>query len=411
MAALLTLATLPARAASVDPNPLSGAEQITQARRQLDALNLKVDIAVEEYNLGTIALAKAEKQAQLAQARVARSRQQLAALQQEFGAVASAAYRGGAAGDFVSLVTTSSPQTFLDKASALDHISRSKREQIQALRAANRELRAQSAARDQAVGEQRKIAARLAMTKASIDKDVAEQEKLLKTLEADEAKRVAAARAAERRRLAALAAARAEKARLARIEAARRARVLAAAQARLEREGRLRQAARLAQVRAVQAADEQRAAAAAAADAAAAQSAADQPAPAPTADPAPSPAPANDSGGSRGAIAVRSAYEQLGKPYVWAADGPDTFDCSGLTMFVWAKAGVSLPHSSRAQFNEGTHVGRGDLRPGDLVFFGSPIHHVGIYIGGDSYIAAPQTGQVVSVRSMARNDYTGAVRL
>lgn len=108
---------------------------------------------------------------------------------------------------------------------------------------------------------------------------------------------------------------------------------------------------------------------------------------------------------------MRSAYQQLGKRYVWAADGPDTFDCSGLTMFVWAKAGVSLSHSSRAQFNEGRRVSKSELRPGDLVFYGSPIHHVGIFIGGDQYIAAPQTGDVVRIKNINRRDWTGAVRL
>ncbi|MEP7055886.1 MAG: hypothetical protein ABI912_11625, partial [Actinomycetota bacterium] len=233
---------MPSQAASADPKPLSGAEQIAQARRELNALNIKVDIAVEEYDLGRIALTKSEKLAQLAQGRVARSKQRLAALQEAFGAVAAAAYRGGAAGDFASLVTTSSPQTFLDKASALDRISRSKQEQIETLRAANRELRAASAASAVTVAEQRKIAAKLAKTKASIDKDVAAQEVLLKKLETDEARRIAAERAAERRRQAALAAARAEKARLAKIEAARRARVAAEEAARLIRAGRERQA-------------------------------------------------------------------------------------------------------------------------------------------------------------------------
>jgi peptidoglycan DL-endopeptidase CwlO len=113
----------------------------------------------------------------------------------------------------------------------------------------------------------------------------------------------------------------------------------------------------------------------------------------------------------RAAIAVREAYRQLGKPYRWGAAGPDRFDCSGLTMWVWGKAGVSLPHSSRAQFRHGVHVSKSQLRPGDLVFYGSPIHHVGIYVGGGRYIAAPRTGDVVGFRNVNRGDYAGAVRL
>ena len=413
--AALSLAVLPTLTATAQVQPLTGAAQIAQARRQLDALNTKVDIAVEEYDVGAIALAKAQQQAQVAQARVDRSRQQLAALQADFGSVAAAAYRSGGAGDFLTLVTTSSPQTFLDKASALDHISRNKREQIQLLRAASRELRAESAARAQAARAQQDIAARLAKMKASIEADVAAQKTLLKKLEVDEARRIAAARAAERRRQAALAAARAEQARLAKIEADRQAKLAAKQQALLEQQGRERQAARVGQLRvrrALEQAQAQRDADAADAAKATADAAINSPDPPPTPDPAPSaPPPTDGGGGSRGALVVRAAYAELGKPYVWAADGPDTFDCSGLTMFVWAKAGVSLPHSSRAQFGEGTRVSQGELRPGDLVFFGSPIHHVGIFVGGGSYIAAPQTGDVVSVRSMGRSDYVGAVRL
>ncbi len=73
---------------------------------------------------------------------------------------------------------------------------------------------------------------------------------------------------------------------------------------------------------------------------------------------------------------------RLGAPYVWAAAGPSSFDCSGLTMWCYRQIGISLPHSSRAQINVGQRVSRANLQPGDLVFFGSPIHHVGMYVGG-----------------------------
>jgi cell wall-associated NlpC family hydrolase len=109
------------------------------------------------------------------------------------------------------------------------------------------------------------------------------------------------------------------------------------------------------------------------------------------------------------AAAVRFAYAQLGKPYQWGAAGPSSYDCSGLTMASWAAAGVSLPHSSSAQYGSGPHVDRGNLQPGDLVFFGSPIHHVGIYIGGGRMIHAPHTGTVVQIAPL-EGDYAGAVR-
>lgn len=107
-------------------------------------------------------------------------------------------------------------------------------------------------------------------------------------------------------------------------------------------------------------------------------------------------------------VAIAKRY--LGAPYVWGADGPNTFDCSGFTMFVYRQVGVSLPHSSRAQISSGERVSRSDLQPGDLVFFGSPIHHVGMYVGGGMYIHAPHTGDVVKISPLSRGDYAGACR-
>ncbi len=108
---------------------------------------------------------------------------------------------------------------------------------------------------------------------------------------------------------------------------------------------------------------------------------------------------------------VNIAKRYLGAPYQWAASGPDRFDCSGFTMFVYRQVGVSLPHSSRAQFGVGQKVSRADLQPGDLVFFGSPIRHVGIYVGGGQYIHSPRTGDVVKISSLAgRRDFVGGSR-
>jgi peptidoglycan DL-endopeptidase CwlO len=108
---------------------------------------------------------------------------------------------------------------------------------------------------------------------------------------------------------------------------------------------------------------------------------------------------------------VQIAMAQLGKSYEWGASGPDTFDCSGLTMYCYSKVGISLSHSSAAQISEGQRVGRSELQPGDLVFFGDPIHHVGIYIGGGQFIHAPNTGDVVKISSLdARGDFAGGCR-
>ena len=101
--------------------------------------------------------------------------------------------------------------------------------------------------------------------------------------------------------------------------------------------------------------------------------------------------------------------QYLGVPYVWAASSPSGFDCSGLVMYVYAKVGVSLPHSSRMQYDYGTHVSRDQLQPGDLVFFYNPIHHVGIYIGNGQMINA--TGSEVQITNVFRDSYYGATRI
>ncbi|MGQ0679106.1 MAG: NlpC/P60 family protein [Actinomycetota bacterium] len=107
---------------------------------------------------------------------------------------------------------------------------------------------------------------------------------------------------------------------------------------------------------------------------------------------------------------LSAAYSQIGKPYSWGAGGPGSFDCSGFTSFAWRAAGVSLPHSSRAQYAATRRVGRADLQPGDLVFFGSPIHHVGIYVGNNNMIDSSTYGKPVGVRSLNRRGYVGAGR-
>jgi cell wall-associated NlpC family hydrolase len=96
---------------------------------------------------------------------------------------------------------------------------------------------------------------------------------------------------------------------------------------------------------------------------------------------------------------VRFAYAALGKPYVWAADGPGGYDCSGLTLAAWRTVGVSLPHNAAMQWNALPHIGRGALRPGDLVFY-SGLGHVGIYVGGGKIIHAPTFGDVVKIASV-----------
>jgi cell wall-associated NlpC family hydrolase len=99
----------------------------------------------------------------------------------------------------------------------------------------------------------------------------------------------------------------------------------------------------------------------------------------------------NDAGGK----AAAEACSLIGKPYIWAAAGPEGYDCSGLTMVAWASTGVSLRHYTKWQWEDGKVVSRADLKPGDLVFYYGDLHHMGIYVGDGTIVHAPHTGDYV----------------
>jgi peptidoglycan DL-endopeptidase CwlO len=104
--------------------------------------------------------------------------------------------------------------------------------------------------------------------------------------------------------------------------------------------------------------------------------------------------------GAGASEAVAAAKSRLGDWYVWGGAGPNVFDCSGLVMWAWAHAGVSLPHFSGAQYADTTHIPMSDLQPGDLVFFANPGEHVAMYVGGGMIIEAPHTGAQVHIVPM-----------
>jgi cell wall-associated NlpC family hydrolase len=116
-------------------------------------------------------------------------------------------------------------------------------------------------------------------------------------------------------------------------------------------------------------------------------------------------------GNGKAAQAARWALTQQLKPYVWGAAGPSSYDCSGLVMAAYRRVGISLPHYTGDQWTAGRHISREELRPGDLVFFYSDLHHVGIYLGGGMMVHAPRTGDVVRIASINGRPYAGAVRI
>jgi peptidoglycan DL-endopeptidase CwlO len=116
-------------------------------------------------------------------------------------------------------------------------------------------------------------------------------------------------------------------------------------------------------------------------------------------------------GDSLGAQAVRWALSRVGDPYVWGAAGPNAFDCSGLVMWAYAHVGISLDHFTGDQWNEGEHVARSQLQPGDIVFFFADISHEGMYVGNGLMVDAPTQGVPVHVEPVFWNAYVGAVHI
>ena len=343
--------------------------QIRDEQARLDALNNQAEAAAERYNAGRIDLVKAQSAAAVADQRVVREQAALDVLKTQVGAFAAQVYRTGGTDKIVLLVTTSSPQTYLDRSSALERIS-VRQSSVMARLATARHRR------EQASVEAKSVA------------DVAAQ--TLKSLEKDKAAVLHAADQA----LSILHDLRVKQAQL--VRAAKDAAARRAAQGRAD--------ALAAQARA---------------SAAAAAAFAQAPTAAPSAPVAPAPistpvARTKQYAGGAAQIAVQVAMDQLGKPYVWGAAGPDSFDCSGLTMFAYAHAGISLSHYTGAQFNEGQHVPQSDLRPGDLVFFGTSLGHMGMYIGNGNFIHAPHSGDVVKISPLSdyyQSEYAGAVRV
>jgi len=110
------------------------------------------------------------------------------------------------------------------------------------------------------------------------------------------------------------------------------------------------------------------------------------------------PPPITASGAVRAVL--QYAYSKVGDPYLFGGSGPSAFDCSGLTMMAWQQAGVSLPHSSSAQYSATARISSSQLQPGDLIFYYSPISHVAIYVGGGMQIAATHTGDFVRLQAI-----------
>jgi peptidoglycan DL-endopeptidase CwlO len=344
------LAALTAAVVSVLPAARAHAEpSAADVQKQIDSAWQKLEPVIEQYNKVRSELAANQKRSADLSRKIeplGRTADLTRARVQE---IAARYYKVGSISTLNALLSSGSPTTFADQLAMLDRVAHSEQLQVTSLLAQQTRYDAERKQIDALIATQERQQADLAAKKTTIDAEIKRLEALHKQIAAAEA--AAAAKAAA-------------EAAAARAAAAAQAAATAASTSPIKSTSSLFIGGQCPAV------------------------------------------PITGDGG----VAAKTACRQIGKPYGWGADGPDTFDCSGLTQYAWSSAGVSLTHYTGAQWNEGTPVSRANLRTGDLVFFYSDVHHVGIYVGNGLIVHAPHTGDVVRMAVLANMPYAGARR-
>ena len=337
---------------ALTPLPASAEPQpatATEAASLIAARAHDLEVLTERFNAAGEELKATQEKAARAAADLTAAVAALAQAREHVRAVAYGAYTGGRLGPFEAMLTSDSPDELLDRVGTLQTIAAHNNDALGNADRANHDADRAKATAEQAAADAQAQVERLAAQKEDLDNQIAAYRADYERLNAEEQR---ASRAAAERQ-------------------------------------------------------------AAADQAAADQAAASEPGASSgqSADPAPAAAPATG-GSSAAQTAVDTAMAQLGDPYVWAAAGPDAFDCSGLVQYAYAAAGIQLPHSSSMQSTMGSPVARSALLPGDLVFFYSPVSHVGIYIGNGQMVHASTSGEPVKTASVdSMPSYNSARRI
>ncbi|MEV6107628.1 NlpC/P60 family protein [Streptomyces sp. NPDC051940] len=299
----------------------------SDVKKKVDALYEQAEAATEKYNAAKERQEKLTDQVEKIQDQVARGQEELNDLRDGLGALAAAQYRGGGIDPSVQLFLSSDPDTYLDRASALDQLSTKQADALKQISAKQRTLTQQRQEAGQKLEDLEATRTELGKRKAEVQKKLAAAQKVLNELTAAERAELAEANAASR------------------------------TTTRPDLGGD---------------------------------------------------APAS----SRAAAALSYAKSKVGLPYVYGATGPSSFDCSGLTSAAYASANVSIPRTSQAQFSgAGTRISESNLMPGDLVFYYSDLHHVGMYAGNGQIVHASNPTTGVTYAPLHSMPYMGAVRV
>ncbi|MFP3988429.1 NlpC/P60 family protein [Streptomyces sp. E11-3] len=390
-AALTSVALLSQNAYAAPPSAPSAPEpSLEEVQKKVDDLYQQAGVATQKYNAVKERTDKQRKQVDKLLDQVAKRTDKMNDARQELGTIAAAQYRNGGVSDAATLMLADDPQSYFDQRQLMSRLSGKQEKALtdyQELQAATTKKRGEATKSLKTLTETQ---SELKTTKREVQRKLSEARELLSTLTAE-----------EKARLAALEKKREEEARK---KAEAQAREKAAAEAERKRLAEEAAAKEKAQEEARQ---EQDSGTGSDADSGGDTSTGGSTGGSTEPTPAPSPSPdtstpddSDDSYAAKAAKVIAFAEAQIGKPYVWGAQGPDSYDCSGLTLSAWKAAGVSLPRTTWDQVKVGTQVSVDNAKPGDLVFFYDDISHVGIYIGDGKMIHAPKPGTNVRTESI-----------
>ncbi|KUN98953.1 C40 family peptidase [Streptomyces caeruleatus] len=348
--AALTSVALLSQTANANPST-DDKPSLEEVEKKVDDLYRQAESATEKYNAAKEKTAKQRKRVDTLLDDVAERTQTLNDAREELGRNAAAQYRTGAAApDTATFLLADTPQDYFDQSQLMDRMTGRQKEAVDEYftqQSATMKKRQEAAKSLETLTESQND---LRSAKATVQTKLADARQLLSKLTAEEKARLAAI---EKRK---------------QEEAARKAEELARQQAEAERQRQ--------------------------------EAAQQQESTEPPADSSSSDSSSDSSYATKAEKALAFARSQIGKPYVWGATGPDSYDCSGLTQAAWKAAGVDIPRVTYDQVNAGTTVPLSSAQPGDLVFFYDDVTHVGIYIGNGMMIHAPKPGAYVREESI-----------
>ncbi|MET9546734.1 NlpC/P60 family protein [Streptomyces sp. NPDC006627] len=375
--AALTSVALLSQAAQAAPSA-PAKPSLEEVRKKVDDLYHQAGVATQKYNSAKEKTEKQRKKADRLLDDVAERADRLNEARQKLGSIAAAQYRTGAVSRTATMMLAKDPQGFFDQNHLADRLTKRQKNAVddyQAQQASATKQRTEAARSVETLSDSRDD---LRTSKETVQKKLGEARELLSELTAEEKARLAAIERTKER------------------EAKRKAEELARKEAvEAERKRKAEEAARKEREGQGQGEGQDSGSGSGAGSDAGSGSGG-----------------ASGSGGGSGSGSTDGSYAtkaakvidfaeaQIGKPYVWGATGPDSYDCSGLTQDAWKAAGITLPRTTWDQVKAGTTVKTADAEPGDLVFFYDDISHVGIYIGGGKMIHAPKPGAKVRVESI-----------